>query len=160
MPSTPKHFLQITFYSTEPLALIQVESLDDHDGPSWAIVKSCVDRSCTSLSNKRALLQNNGKCHHNPVIRSQRPHTKVVSPRSRIQTTFILFFMPIPYPVVCHNGECLPSLTAKCSDSSLFHETEITDTERQNPARGVHSPLLPLIFRIMSRSKLDLEGGR
>lgn len=56
MPSTLKHFLQITFYSTELLALIQVVVLDVHDGPSLALIKSCVDRSCTSLLNKEALL--------------------------------------------------------------------------------------------------------
>lgn len=55
-PSTLKHFLQITFYSTELLALIQVVVLDVHDGPSLALIKSCMDGSCTSLLNKEALL--------------------------------------------------------------------------------------------------------
>lgn len=80
--------------------------------------------------------------------------TKMISLRSRIWATFISLFMLISYLVGCHSWTCLPSLTAKSSDSSACKETEIAGHQEAEACL-----FLLFTIQIMSlASSLDSDG--
>lgn len=106
MPPISEHFLQITLYYWATSSWYKLEGADDDAGSISAVTEFCMDVSPTSLSNMGALLWDN-KCHHNPGVKLERPHTRV-SLRSSLRVIFISFFMLISYRVVCPDWECLP----------------------------------------------------
>lgn len=140
-------------FTTEAVA---PDMVDVDIGSNLAVLEFCMNVSPTSLSTMGALLRD--KCHHNPVIKLERPRTKV-SLRSRIPVTFICLSL-IWWSVLIGNAFLL---TAKCSDSSTCKETEVTrhslftqETEASQRS-AVRLPSFP--FQIMSlASSLDPNG--